>query len=117
MMESMMTTVMPKMMGFMATMMPNMREIMPRVMDEKMIPMIKENPDMKDHMLEMMQTMFPHCAANMFPLIEKDERIAFIKRLYAIMAQSAAVEMDTEAKQSFHLESSGVVKDALHTNI
>ena len=117
MMESMMTTVMPKMMGFMATMMPNMREIMPRVMDEKMIPMIKENPEMKDHMLEMMQTMFPHCATNMFPLIEKDERIAFIKKLYAIMAQSAVIEMDTDAKQSFHLESSGAVKDALCTNV
>jgi hypothetical protein len=31
------------------------------------------------------------------------------------MAQSAVIEMDTNAKQSFHLESSGAVRDAVCT--
>ena len=113
MMAGMMSAIMPKMMGFMATMMPNMKEIMPQMMEEKMMPMLNENPAIKEHMLEMMQTMFPHCATNMFPLIEEGRRVAFIKKLYGIMAQSAAIEMDTDAKQSFQLESTGTVKDAL----
>jgi hypothetical protein len=92
MMVPMMSAIMPKMMGFMATMMPNMKDIMPRVMDEAMIPMIQENPEMKAHMLGMMQTMFPHCAANMFPMIDEEERGAFIESLLAVMRQSAVVD-------------------------
>lgn len=95
MMVSLMSTIMPKMMGLMATMMPNMKEMMPQVMEEAMIPRIKEDPALKAHMLGMMQTMFPHCAMNLFPMIEKDERTAFIQRLSAIMEKSANIEVDT----------------------
>jgi hypothetical protein len=110
MMLNMMSSIMPKMMGFMATMMPNMKDIMPQVMEESMIPMIREDPAMRAHMLGMMQTMFPHCAMNMFPMIEHKDRIAFIQRLAAIMEKSANIEMDTEGKISFDAENTGAVK-------
>mgnify|MGYP003564646381 CR=1 FL=1 len=113
MMTVVMSSFMPKMMGFMVTMMPNMSTIMPRVMEDGMIPMIKENTEIKAHMLEMMQTMFPHCATSLFPLIETDDRIAFIKKLFAIMAQSATLEMNPLAQQQFQFESAGVVESAL----
>ena len=116
MMMPMMSSFMPKMMSFMPTMMPNMKEMMPQMMEETMIPMIKEKPEMKAHMLGMMQTMFPHCAANMFPLIEKDDRVEFVQRLYGIMAKSASIEMDVEEKDIFQKQSTGAVKDALLTN-
>jgi hypothetical protein len=113
MMISIMPTIMPKMMKFMATMMPNLQEIMPQMMEDKMIPMIEEDVEMKEHMLGMMQTMFPHCATNLFPMIEKDQRIAFINKLFAIMTQSATVEMNIDEKQRFHIESARAVKEAL----
>jgi hypothetical protein len=113
MMMSIMPAIMPKMMKFMAAMMPNMQEIMPQMMEDKMIPMLEEDVEMKAHMLGMMQTMFPHCAANLFPMLEKNQRIAFIKKLYAIMAQSATVEMNIDEKQRFNQESTRVVKEAL----
>jgi hypothetical protein len=94
MMVGMMSDFMPKMMGFMAKAMPNMKDIMPEVMHEAMMPKMEEDPALKEHMLGMMQTMFPHCAENMFPLIEKEERTEFIERLQGIMEKSAAVETD-----------------------
>ena len=100
MMMSIMGTVMPKMMAFMTKMMPNMQEMMPQIMDESMIPMLNENPEVKEHMLGMMQTMFPHCAANLFPMIEKDKRIAFTKKLYGILARSASNDMEFNNTQS-----------------
>lgn len=92
MMMSMMSGFMPKMMGFMAKAMPNMKDMMPEVMHEAMLPKIKEDPVLKEHMLGMMQAMFPHCAENLFPLIEKEERTVFIERLQGIMEKSAAAE-------------------------
>lgn len=112
-----MSTAMPKMMGFMSTMMPDMHEMMPQVMDEAMVPMISEKPEIKDHMLNMMQTMFPHCAMRMFPLIEKDKRNAFINRLYGIMARSATLEMDANEKKNFQMKSTEAVSKALNSNL
>jgi hypothetical protein len=91
-MMRMMSGLMPKLMPFMAGMMPNMKEMMPTVMDQTLLPLIKDNPDLKDHMLGMMQTMFPHCAKNMFPLIEPEARSQFISRLKGIMQESAGVD-------------------------
>jgi hypothetical protein len=115
MMMTVMPEIMPKMMKFMSTMMPNMHEIMPQVMDEAMIPMLKKDPDMKTHMLGMMQAMFPHCATNLFPLVEKDTRIALVTKLFAIMTRSASMEMDTDEKSRFHQEASKTVEHVLHT--
>jgi hypothetical protein len=117
MMMTMAPAIMPKMMVFVHIMMPNMKEIMPRMMEGTMLPMIKENPEIKEHMLGVMQTMFPHCAMNMFPLIEKDERNIFIRNLYTIMAKSAVIEMDADQKRSFYVESTRAVKKALHTDV
>lgn len=116
MMMTIMPEIMPKMMKFMSTMMPNMQEIMPQVMDEAMIPMLKEDTQMKEHMLGMMQTMFPHCATNLFPMVEKDTRIAFVRKLFAIMARSASIEMDTDEKNRFHQEAAETVRQVVHTN-
>ena len=115
MMMTLMPSIMPKMMKFMSTMMPNMQEIMPQVMDEAMIPMLKEDTQMKAHMLGMMQAMFPHCATNLFPMVEKDTRVAFVTKLYAIMARSATIEMDTDEMNRFHQETTQAVENVLHT--
>ena len=116
MMMVVMPLVMPKMMGFMSTMMPNMHLMMPKMMEETMIPMIQENPAVGEHMMTMMQTMFPHCAMNMFPLIDKQQRIEFITKLYGIMARSGTLEMVDNEKQAFHSNSSETLKQAIESS-
>jgi hypothetical protein len=112
----MMSKVMPKMMGFMHHMMPMMGEMAPQMMNDIMIPAMKDNSAMKANMLFMMQTMFPHCAENMFPLLEKEERINFTQKLYAIMAKSASGGMPVEEKRSFGDKSIQVIKEGLSSN-
>ncbi len=105
-----MEKVMPKMMGMMSSMMPMMAEHMPVMMNETMIPMFEKKPEVKKNMLSMMQTVFPHCAENMFPLIDKEDRVEFINKLYGIMAKSAAGEMSVEEKKAFIVKSSNTIR-------
>lgn len=91
-MMSMKMQGMPKIMEAMSPMMPMMASQMPKMMNEKMIPLLKENPEMKKNMLTMMQTVFPHCTENMFPLIEKTKRVKFMNELIQIMKKVANKE-------------------------
>jgi hypothetical protein len=95
-MTGVMSGFMPKMMALMSPMMPTMKEVMPQVMDGAMIPMLEQKPEVRKHMLEMMQTMFPHCAENMFPLIEEEQRRDFIDNLQGIMSRAAGPEAGPE---------------------
>ncbi len=88
MMEMVMSVLMPAMMKKMGPMMPMMAENMPKVMTKTMIPMFEKNPDMKDNILTMMQSVFPHCAQNLIPFIEKEQRNRFIKKLASILKNS-----------------------------
>lgn len=101
--------VMPKMMGMMSPMMPIMAEHIP-TMSSTMIPMLKKNDSVRSNMLTMMQTIFPHCAENMFPLIEQENRLDFIYKLYGIMAKSATQEMNADEKKNFIIGSNNTIK-------
>ncbi len=102
--------MMPAMMEFMSPMMPIMKDMMPAMMEKSMIPKLKEKPDMKENMLSMMQTMFSHCSVNMVPLIEKDDRIDFIKKFFGTLAHSAVPGMSIQEKDSFINESIQIMK-------
>lgn len=116
-MMTLMSEMMPRMMGFMSTMMPDMHTMMPEVMENAMLPMIRENPRVKAHMLAMMQTMFPHCAMNILPLIDKEERAVFINQLCEIMAASGTLEMGAPEKQAFGLTLTDTVQKTLNANV
>ncbi len=105
--------MMPTMMEFMSPMMPIMKDMMPAMMEKSMIPKLKEKPDMKENMLGMMQTMFSHCSVNMVPLIEKDERIDFIKKFFGTLAHSAVPGMSAQEKDSFIDESIQIMKEGV----
>lgn len=105
--------MMPAMMEFMSPMMPIMKDMMPAMMEKSMIPKLKEKPDMKENMLGMMQTMFSHCSVNMVPLIEKDERIDFIKKFFGTLAHSAVPGMSAQEKDSFIDESIQIMKEGV----
>ncbi len=105
--------MMPAMMEFMSPMMPMMKDMMPAMMEKSMIPKLKEKPDMKENMLGMMQTMFSHCSVNMVPLIEKEDRIDFIKKFFGSLAHSAVPEMSDQEKDSFINESIQIIKEGI----
>jgi hypothetical protein len=101
-------------MEFMSPMMPMMNDMMPAMFEKSMIPKLKEKPDMKENVLGMMQTMFPHCSVNMVPLIEKEDRIDFIKELFGSLAHSAGSDMSAKEKSSFLDESIQIVKEGIN---
>ena len=105
--------MMPAMMEFMSPMMPMMKDMMPAMMEKSMIPKLKEKPDMKENMLGMMQTMFSHCSVNMVPLIEKKQRIDFIKKFFGTLAHSAVPGMSDQEKNSFINESIQIMKEGI----
>ena len=105
--------MMPAMMEFMNPMMPIMKDMMPAMMEKSMIPKLKEKPEMKENMLSMMQTMFSHCSVNMVPLIEKDDRIDFIKKFFGTLAHSAVPGMSAQEKDSFINESIQIIKEGI----
>jgi hypothetical protein len=94
-------------------MMPVMKDMMPAMLEKSMVPKLKENPDMKENMLGMMQTMFSNCSVNMVPLIEKEDRIEFIKKFFGSLAHSAVPEMSAEEKDSFIDESIQIIKESI----
>ncbi len=105
--------MMPAMMEFMSPMMPIMKDMMPAMMEKSMIPKLKEKPDIKENMLGMMQTMFSHCSVNMVPLIEKENRIDFIKKFFGTLAHSAGPGMSAQEKDSFINESIQIMKEGI----
>ena len=105
--------LMPAMLEFMSPMMPMMKDMMPAMMEKSMIPKLKDKPDVKENMLGMMQTMFSHCSVNMVPLIEKEDRIEFIKKFFGTLAHSAVPEMSTQEKDSFIDESIQIIKESI----
>ena len=100
-------------MEFMSPMMPMMNDMMPAMFEKSMIPKLKEKPDMKENVLGMMQTMFPHCSVNMVPLIEKEDRIDFIKELFGSLAHSVGSDMSAKEKSSFIDESIQIMKESI----
>lgn len=105
--------MMPAMMEFMSPMMPMMKDMMPAILEKSMIPKLKEKPDIKENMLGMMQTMFSHCSVNMVPLIDKDDRIDFIKKFFGTLAHSAVPEMSAQEKNSFINESIQIMEESI----
>jgi hypothetical protein len=103
--------MMPAMMDFMSPMAPLMKEMMPAMLEKSMIPKLKEKPDMKENMLGMMQTMFSHCSVNMVPLIDKEDRIDFVKKFFGTLAHSAGSEMSDTEKNRFIDESIQIMKE------
>ncbi len=110
---------MPEMMKMMHPLMqplmqPLMEEkMMPAMMEKSMIPKLKEKPDMKENMLGMMQTMFSHCSVNMVPLIEKEDRVDFIKKFFGSLAHSTVPGMSDQEKDSFINESIQIIKEGI----
>lgn len=102
--------IMPAMLEFMSPMMPMMKDMMPAMLEKSMIPKLKEKPEIEENMLAMMQTMFSHCSINMVPLIEKEDRIDFIKKLFGSLAHSAGSEMSAQEKNSFIDENIQIMK-------
>lgn len=103
----------PAMQEFMSPMVPMMKDMMPAMLEKSMIPKLKEKPDIKENMLGMMQTMFSHCSVNMVPLIEKEDRIDFIKKLFGSLAHSAGSEMSATEKNRFIDESIQIMKEGI----
>jgi hypothetical protein len=105
--------MMPAMLEFMSPMVPMMKDMMPAMLEKSMIPKLKEKPDMKENMLGMMQTMFSHCSVNMVPLIDKEDRIDFIKKFMGSLAHTAGSEMSTQEKNRFIDESIQIMKEGI----
>jgi hypothetical protein len=105
--------MMPTMMEFMSPMVPMMRDMMPEMLEKSMVPKLKENPDIKENMLGMMQAMFSHCSENMVPLIDKEDRINFIKKFFGSLAHSTASEMSSSEKNRFIDESIQIMKEGI----
>ena len=105
---------MPAIMEFMSPMMPMMNDMMPAMFEKSMIPKLKEKLDMKENVLGMMQTMFPLCSVSMVPLIEKEDRIDFIKKLFGSLAHSAGSDMSAEEKSRFIDESIQIMKKGIN---
>jgi hypothetical protein len=105
--------VMPAMMEFMSPMMPMMKDMMPAMLEKSMIPKLKEKPEIKENMLGMMQTMFSHCSVNMVPLMDKEDRIDFIKKFFGTLAHSAGSEMSATEKNRFIDESIQIMKESI----
>ena len=103
--------MMPVMLEFMSPMVPMMKDMMPAMLEKSMIPKLKEKPDIKENLLAMMQTMFSHCSVNMVPLIEKEDRIDFIKKFFGSLAHSAGSEMSATEKNRFIDESIQILKE------
>jgi len=101
------------MLEFMSPMVPMMKDMMPAMLEKSMIPKLKEKPDIKENLLAMMQTMFSHCSVNMVPLIEKEDRIEFIKIFFGSLAHSAGSEMSATEKNSFIDESIQIMKEGI----
>jgi hypothetical protein len=102
---------MPAIMEFMSPMMPMMNDMMPAMFEKSMIPKLKEKLDMKENVLGMMQTMFPLCSVSMVPLIEKEDRIDFIKKFFGSLAHSAGSGMSVTEKNRFIDESIQILKE------
>ena len=105
--------MMPAMLEFMSPMVPMMKDMMPAMLEKSMIPKLQEKPDIKENMLGMMQTMFSHCSVNMVPLIEKEDRIDFIKKFFGSLAHSAGSEMSATEKNRFIDESIQIMKEGI----
>jgi hypothetical protein len=105
--------MMPAMLEFMSPMVPMMKDMMPAMLEKSMIPKLKERPEIKENMLEMMQAMFSHCSVNMVPLIEKEDRIDFIKKFFGFLTHSASSEMSSIEKNSFIDESIQIMKESI----
>jgi hypothetical protein len=105
--------MMPAMMEFMSPMMPMMKDMMPSMLEKSMIPKLKEKPDMKENMLGMMQAMFSHCSLNMVPLIEKEDRMDFVKEFFGSLAHSAGSEMSDSEKNRFIDDSIQIMRESI----
>ncbi len=105
--------MMPATLEFMSPMVPMMKDMMPAMLEKSMIPKLKEKPDIKENMLGMMQTMFSHCSVNMVPLIDKEDRIDFIKKFFGTLAHSAVSDMSAQEKNSFIDESIQIMKEGI----
>jgi hypothetical protein len=105
--------MMPAMMDFMSPMAPLMKEMMPAMLEKSMIPKLKEKPDMKENMLGMMQIMFSHCSINMVPLMNKEDRIDFVKKFFGTLAHSAGSEMSDTEKNRFIEENIQIMKESI----
>ncbi len=105
--------MMPAMLEFMSPMTPLMKDMMPAMLEKSMIPKLKEKPDIKENMLGMMQTMFSHCSVNMVPLMDKEDRIDFVKKFFGTLAHSAGSEMSATEKNRFIDESIQIMKESI----
>ena len=105
--------MMPVMLEFMSPMVPMMKDMMPAMLEKSMIPKLQEKPDIKENMLGMMQTMFSHCSVNMVPLMDKEDRIDFVKKFFGTLAHSAGSEMSATEKNRFIDESIQIMKESI----
>jgi len=98
-MAEIMPTLMPKMMSVMGPMMPLMAQEMPNVMDRAMVPVLQSNQELREQMLTMMQSVFPHCAGSMVPMIEPEARQAFARKMKTILDDAVSDSIENNENE------------------